>query len=558
MTVVSHDRETRPLDIGKTIFDYADELAVEVPTSCQRTGECHECVVEIKAGMEALVDPTDAELFLRDNYRLACQATIGRGDIDIEFAPLRRRPRILEPDRSDEALGDISPMVTLEDDEIYYGDIPIDRFRNKYFGLAVDLGTTTVVLELVDLATGNSAAVASFENPQRFGGSDIMHRISYDSEERARGELQNSVVTAINEGIRDLCRQVGIRPPHIYEIAVAGNSTMRDLLFGLDVQSIGQKPYKSQIEYELLDGLRDTTSLTVDTRSVGLRANRNAKVYGLPLIASHVGADAAACLEAVDLTANGETAMLVDIGTNTEVVLHHNGEFFAASCPAGPAFEGGLVKYGMSAYDGAIESIELAADGSAAKYSTIGDFPAAGFCGSGLIDLLAEVRRHEIMTPKGVFTEDRKRFEMTVLAEQGLTFSKEDASNLAQAKAANYSGQLIVMREAGVNPGDIQHLYLAGGFASYVNVRNAIDIGLIASVPEERVVKVGNASIDGARALLLWKEKRKELEELVKTVTHLELETTPDFFEIFVEGCQLYPMPEILPQLAVPQGSKSL
>ena len=550
MTVVSHDGESRPLDVGKTIFDYADELAVEVPTSCQRTGECHECVVELKKGIEALVDPTEAEQFLRENYRLACQATIALADIDIEFAPLRRKPRILEPPKR-EVPGEISPMVVLEEDEILYGDLPIDRFRNKYFGLAVDLGTTTVVLELVDLATGVSAAVASFENPQRFGGSDIMNRISYETEKGAHGELQKAVVTAINEGIRDMCRDVGIRPPHIYEIVVAGNSTMRDILFGLDVQSIGQKPYKSLIEYELLEGVRDTTALTVDTRSVGLRANRNAKLHGLPLIASHVGADAAACLEAIDLSANGETAMLVDIGTNTEVVLHHEGQLYAASCPAGPAFEGGLVTYGMSAYDGAIESIQLGPDGTAAEYSTIGDAPAIGLCGSGLIDLLAEVRRNDIMTPKGVFTDDRKRFEMTIIPDRGITFSKEDASNLAQAKAANYSGQLIVMRTAGIDPGDIQHLYLAGGFATYINVRNAIDIGLIAPVPEERVVKVGNASIDGARALLLSKEKRARLNELVKTVTHIELETTPDFFEIFVEGCQLYPMPDVLPQPAV-------
>lgn len=548
MTAVSHEGETRLLEVGKTIFDYADELAVEVPTSCQRTGECHECVVEIKTGMEALVDPTESERFLRDDYRLACQASILLDNVDIEFAPLRRRPRILEPEPRKTDTGDMSPMVTCQNDEIYYGDLVIDRFRNKYFGLAVDLGTTTVVLELVDLATGISAAVASFENPQRFGGSDIMNRISYDTENGAHGELQKAVVTAINEGIRDMCRQVGIRPPHIYEIVVAGNSTMRDILFGLDVQSIGQKPYKSQIEYEFLEGLRETTALTVDTRSVGLRANRNAKLHGLPLIASHVGADAAACLAAIDLTTGGETAMLVDMGTNTEVVLHHEGEFYAASCPAGPAFEGGLVTYGMSAYDGAIESIQLAADGTAAKYSTIGDVPALGLCGSGLIDLLAEVRRYEIMTPKGVFTDDRKRFDMTVVPDRGITFSKEDASNLAQAKAANYSGQLIVMRAAGINPADIKHLYLAGGFATYINVRNAIEIGLIAPVLEERVTKVGNASIDGARALLLSKEKRARLEELVKTVTHIELETTPDFFEIFVEGCQLYPMPAVLPQ----------
>ena len=552
MSTVSHDHETLPAETGKTIFDYADELAVEVPTSCQRTGQCHECVVEIRAGIEALNDPTEPELFLRENYRLACQARIDRDDIDIRFTPLRRRPRILEPPPRD-GVTELAPMVTRDGDEILYGDVVIDRFRNKYFGLAIDLGTTTVVMELVDLATGESAAVSSFENPQRFGGSDVMHRISYDGEQGTQGELQNAVVTAINQGIREMCREAGIRPPHIYEIVVAGNSTMRDLLFGIDVQTIGQKPYKSQIEFEYLEGKRAATSLNVDTRSLGLRLNRNARMYGLPLVASHVGADTAACLEAIDLAADGKTAMLVDIGTNTEVVLHHEGRFFAASCPAGPAFEGGLVTYGMAAYDGAIENIRLQPDGTALEYSTIGDAPAEGLCGSGLIDLLAEVRRHEIMTEMGAFTADRKRFAMDVVPDRGITFSKEDASNLAQAKAANYCGQLIVMRAAGVNPPDVERLYLAGGFATYINVRNAIDIGLLAPVPEDRVVKVGNAAIDGARELLIQREKRARLERKVKDITHIELETTPDFFEVFVEGCQLKPMPDELP--APPAGT---
>ena len=151
------------------------------------------------------------------------------------------------------------------------------------------------------------------------------------------------------------------------------------------------------------------------------------------------------------------------------------------------------------------------------------------------------------MTERGVFTADRKLFAVDIVPERGITFSKEDASNLAQAKAANYCGQLIVMRTAGVEPSDIDHLYLAGGFATYLNVRNAIDIGLIAPVPEERVVKVGNAAIDGARAMLFSKSKRLRAEEQAKRITHLELETTPDFFELFVEGCQLKPMPAVLP-----------
>ena len=548
MTTVSHDGKSRPLVAGRTIFDYADDLAVEVPTSCLRTGQCHECVVEITDGMSALAARTETEGFLRDNFRLACQARIVRDDTDIGFAPLRRRPRILEPSRRAVGAGDLDPTVTRVGDEVRYGDAVIDVYRGGIYGVAVDLGTTTVVLELVDLETGHSAAVSSFENPQQFGGSDVMNRISYEARKGVAGELKNAVVTAINQGIREMVTHIGRRPPHVYEIVVAANSTMRDILFGLNVQSIGQTPYKSLIEHEYLAGCRPHTALQVASRTLGIRANRKCQVYGLPLISGHVGADAVACLERVQLGKTGRTEMLVDMGTNTEVVLHHRGRLYAASCPAGPAFEGGLVTYGMRAYDGAIESIRLGADGSAAGYETIGRAPATGICGSGLTDLLAELRRHEIMTPLGVFTANRKLFAIDVVPDRGITFSKEDAGNLAQAKAANYCGQLIVMRTAGVEPAEIERLYLAGGFATYLDVPNAIDIGLIAPVAEERVVKVGNAAIDGARALLLSESKRLRAEEQAKQVTHIELETTPDFFEIFVEGCQLKPMPATLPQ----------
>ena len=545
---VSHLGTTRELSVGKTIFDYADELSVEVPTSCLRTGRCHECVVEITEGMESLGERTEPEGFLRGSFRLACQARIVSDELPISFAPLRRRPRILEASsRRLPRENRLDPMVTRTGDQVRYGGRVIDTYRGAVLGVAVDLGTTTVVLELVDLESGETASVTSFENPQQFGGSDVMNRISYEARRGVAGELQKAAAAAISQGIREMVGRLGQRPPHVYEIVVAGNSTMRDILFGIDVQSIGQKPYRSLIEHEYLDGRRKHTALLSLSRELGLRANRRARVYGLPLISGHVGADAVACLETVRLGRTGRTEMLVDIGTNTEVVLHHDGRLYAASCPAGPAFEGGLVTYGMRAYDGAIESIRLDGNGTAASYRTIGDAPAAGICGSGLTDLLAELRRLDLMTPLGAFTWDRKLAAIDLVPGRGITFSRRDIGNLAQAKAANYCGQFIVMRTAGVDPPDIDRLYLAGGFATYLDVRNAVDIGLIAPVPEDRVVKVGNAAIEGARALLLDRTARRRAEDLAKQVTHLELETTPDFFEIFVEGCQMKPMPDDLP-----------
>ena len=549
---VSHDGKTQPLALGMTLFDCADELAVEVPTSCLRNGRCHECVVEVSAGADALCARTEAEGFLRPPYRLACQAAVERCDTDVAFAPLRRRPRILTaaPAEAAEAPKAFDPVVTRRGDDVLYDGAAVDRYRGRMLGLAVDLGTTTVVLDFVDLETGESVHGAAFENPQAFGGSDVMHRISYDRDDKA-GELQKAAASAISRAIAGGCARLGVGRRAIYEIVVAANPTMRDILFKLDVQGIGQKPYKSSVEHAYLAGERADTAVTALARRLGLRANRQARVYGLPLIASHVGGDAAAALVALEQGFSGaDTAMLVDMGTNTEVVLKHRGRLLAASCPAGPAFEGGLVRYGMPAADGAIERISLRPDGAAA-YETIGGVAPAGLCGSGLIDLLAELRRAELLTAKGVFAADRKQKEMTVVPAHGITFSKEDASNLGQAKAANYCGQYIVMRALGVDPAGIERLYLAGGFANYVNVRNAVAIGLLAPVPEGRVVKAGNAAARGARAILLSATRRRALEREVQAIEHIELETTPDFFDLFVDGCQFKPMP----QRFTPEGS---
>lgn len=541
MATISHEGVSHNLIVGKTIFDYADVLCIPLPTSCGRTGHCHECIVEIKQGMEALGSRSESELFLKDNYRLACQASIKNPSFNVEFVPLRGIPKILSTTLYKEI--DLDPMVIQKDGMVFYDGEVIDKFRGNLYGLAIDLGTTTVVMDLVDLETGESLHMSSFENPQRFGGSDVMHRISYDGE--FKGELRRSIINAVNQEIFELCKQYKFSRQGIYEIVVAGNSTMRDIFFKVDVQCIGQRPYKSRIEHEFNEGIRQTTSLIQNGRLLGLRTNPKAKVYGMPLIASHVGGDAAADLVTMDMASENGVVMLVDVGTNTEVVVGYKGRMMAASCPAGPAFEGGQITFGMPGYEGAIESVRWA--NGRIEYETIGDVNPQGICGSGLIDLLAVLRQQKQMTPKGVFSD--KRYELTIVPDCGITFSREDASNLAQAKAANYCGQFIVMRKFGIGPEDVDRLYLAGGFANYVNVSNAVDIGFLAPVPEERIKKLGNAAVQGAREILLSKEKRKMVESLVKNIEHIELETTPDFFEVFVEGCQFKPMPgEFKPQ----------
>ncbi|MDA1347968.1 MAG: ASKHA domain-containing protein [Chloroflexi bacterium] len=535
MAPLYHDGRKLELAVGESIFDYADTLKIRVPTSCARTGKCHECIVDVRRGTEALSGPTEAEKFLRDSYRLACQARVLDAGADIEFAVLRRQPRILTESIKREV--ELDPLTVRQGDGVFFDGERIDDYRGRIFGLAIDVGTTTVVLNLVDLETGKVAHTASFENPQRFGGSDIMHRISYDGGE-FQDELRQVMLSSINFEIGEMTRQLGIHRRLIYEVVAVGNATMRDLLFGLDVQPIGQKPYKSVTELEMLEGLRDSTTLNLKAKDAGLRVFPKANVYGGPLIGSHVGADVAADLLAVGMDIEDDVVMLVDVGTNTEVVVGNRNRMMAASCPAGPAFEGGEVTYGMPGYDGAIESVNLS--NGVAEYRTIGGVEPQGICGSGLVDLLAELRRTDKMTELGVFKDGNMEFPFA--PERGMSISRADISALAQAKSANYSGQYIVLRNYGVQLEDVTRLYLAGGFANYVSVENAVGIGFIAAVASDRVVKAGNASLEGATLMLVSRTMRRTAEEMVRRIEHVELETTPDFFDIFVEGCMFNPM----------------
>ena len=575
-----HNQTSLPLEAGKSLFDYADDLAVRVPTSCGRTGECHECIVEVRRGMDALDPLTDSENFLRENYRLACQATVVDIEADIEFNILRRQPRILtesiDPKSINKENIELDPLTVCEGDQIIFkgpdGPRVIDRYRGRILGIAADIGTTTVAMNLVDLETGDILYTASFENPQRFGGSDVMHRISYETG-NFRGELQAVLISSINYEIGEMVRALKIRRRQIVEFVAVGNTTMRDMLFGIDVEPIGTRPYKSHIELEYRDNKRDATALNAQAHEIGIRINPSANVYSGPLIASHIGSDVAADLLTIGIDEEDEMVMLVDIGTNTEIIAGNRHQLHAASCPAGPAFEGGNVTYAMPGYDGAVERVEIPplsrSEGGARERSdlagdaradesplprwerarvrvtppplltTIGDTNPIGICGSGLIDLLAELRRHDIMNELGNFNDGSD--EYTFHTENRLTLSRADISALAQAKAANYCGQNIVLETVGKSPTDYTRLYLAGGFANYINIQNAIDIGFIPNIPTDRIHKIGNASLRGATIMLTNATKRATIEDLAKDIHHIELETNPNFFDHFVEGCQFKP-----------------
>jgi uncharacterized 2Fe-2S/4Fe-4S cluster protein (DUF4445 family) len=425
--------------------------------------------------------------------------------------------------------GVLEPAVTRDGERILIDGVEIARGTGSIHGIAMDLGTTTIVLRLFDLESGEQIADTSFENPQRFGGSDVMARISYDGEHR--GLLMRTLAGYLTRAIEEF----PVDPRSIYEMVVVGNSTMRDLFFGLSVYSIGQSPYRSITEIEMAEGKRSTTSLTSTGRRCLLPIHPDARVYGAPIISGHVGADAAACMLAVDIAHEDRLIAVMDIGTNTELILGNRRRILAASCPAGPAFEGGAIACGMPALEGAIEDVAFASDG-AFELGVIGSTAAQGICGSGLVDLLSELLRTGRMNSMGRFEEDGQR--ITVDAAGDIFFLEGDVNELAQAKGANVAGLQVVCSQYGIDFDEIDVFYLAGGFGRHLKVPASRRIGLIPDLPDARIVQAGNAAIEGACIALLSRSRRRELEELVARVEHCRLETHPSFFDYFVEGCQ--------------------
>ena len=547
MSVALHfNSEVRDFEPGISLFDCAEALGIKVPTSCRKQGKCKECLVEIVEGSECLSPLVPEEAHLKNNFRLSCRCRIVASAGVVRCHTMRRgemriERHALELPGSHQRLK-LDPAVTREGDRILLEGEEIARSTAPIHGIAMDLGTTTIVLRLLNLETGEVVADASLENPQRFGGSDVMSRIQYDTEDKTKS-LQRTLIGYLNHAIEEF----PVDPATIYEMVVAGNSTMRDLFFRLNVYPIGQSPYRSITELEMEEGKRTTTSLSESSKRLGLPLHPKARIYGLPIISGHVGADAAACMLGIDLANEERLVAIMDIGTNTELILGNKHRIMAASCPAGPAFEGGKISCGMPGLPGAIERVKISEDGSM-QCRVIGDGPPEGICGSGLVDLMGELLRTGQMNSLGRLEDSDHRIVLSNAGGQEIYFTESDINELAQAKGANVAGLRVIFSEYGIQFENLDLFYLAGGFGRHLGVEASRRIGLIPNLPEEKVSQVGNASIEGACIALLSKSKRRELEEMVKRVTHCRLETHPEFFDFFVEGCQFKPVESRQPQ----------
>jgi uncharacterized 2Fe-2S/4Fe-4S cluster protein (DUF4445 family) len=501
---------------GQSLFDQAEALGIDVPTSCRKQGKCKECMVEIVEGMSSLSPLAEPERHLKGKFRLSCQTYATGENGRVRCHTMRRgHMRIESGAVGTPATGlpfELDPAVTRDGDRILIDGVEVDRTSGPIHGIAMDLGTTTVVLRLFD---------------------------SYDTDHPGR-LLMRTLAGYLSHAIEKL----PVDPKSIYEMVVVGNSTMRDLFFRQSVYSIGQSPYQSITEIEMSEGKRKSTSLTQTGQHSLLPIHPKARVYGAPIISGHVGADAAAGMLAADLANEHRKIAIMDIGTNTELIVGNKDRILAASCPAGPAFEGGAIACGMPALDGAIEEVRIDGDGEF-SLGVIGDLTPEGICGSGLIDALSELLRTDRMNERGRFEDDLHRIDLYKSDEQNVYLLESDVNELAQAKGANVAGLHAVFSTYGIDFEDIDVFYLAGGFGRHINVEAAKRIGLVPNLSEEKIVRAGNTAIEGATIALLSKRKRQELEELVKRVEHCRLETHPHFFEFFVEGCQFKPVEPI-------------
>jgi len=539
-TLVQVAGKRQEVPLGATLFDAADLAGVPIPSACRRTGDCRECLVEIQAGDGALSPRSAEELSLMDGYRLACRARVVAREPLVRFTGPRGGELRIETGGTVDAFATLGredgPAAMRVDGRLHLDDVPLGALGTPPLGLAVDVGTTTVVVRLVDLEERRAVATRAFENPQRRWAGEVISRVQLESESPGR-PLQRAILEALREAISGL----PCDPSEIVEVVVAGNTAMRDILFGLDVAPLGRSPFLSTAEVAWRAGERPDSGIAVPAVELGLPLHPDARVVGLPLIACHVGADAAAALLALEFLEGAGPAVLIDFGSNTEIVVRNGDRLIAASCPAGPAFEGGGVRCGMPAFDGAIERVSLEPSGEA-RLTVIGGGAPRGVCGSGLIDVLSELRRLGWIDERGRRAGDG-RAPFALAAEQHVVVSERDISVLLQAKAANLCGALLTLAESGLDARELEAVHLAGGFIGRIDLEAARSIGFLPDLPLELYRKVGNLAIEGATMALCSRARRARLAEAVRRVEHLRLETHPSFFDTFVEGCLLRPGP---------------
>lgn len=460
--------------------------------------------------------------------------TYGLRDLELDYEILLHLPSILRE-------GGWKVTATVWDNKRII-DIDPGNTTERMFGYAVDVGTTKIAGYLLDLNTGVVLAVDSLMNPQTSYGEDVISRITYASYSQDNlKKLQKAAIGGVNQVLKKLLNKTGINPREVYEMTVVGNTAMHHIFLGICPKYVALAPYAPAVK----------GGVDVKARELGVNINPGGNVHALPVIGGFVGADTVAVILATEIYKRDELCMALDIGTNTEVVLGNRGKILAVSCASGPAFEGAHIKYGMRATSGAIEKVQIDPQTLEVKYKTIDGVKPYGICGSAMVDILAEMLKAGIIDISGAFNKDVNSPRLR-RGEDGLEFvlawgdetatgkdivvTQKDIREIQLAKAAIHTGCTILMRKLNVDESDIEALFIAGAFGSYIDPENARTIGMYPEISLSKVQIVGNAAGTGARMALVSEIIRKKAEEISRKVNYIELGAEPDFQAEFINS----------------------
>ena len=489
-----------------------------------------------------LAEPT-LEDTMPDNERLlrAVEAAAGvdESDIMLPYSVLKDLSWVLR-----ESGFKVKCVISRDGDRILIRDVLPQSNADPMVGFALDLGTTSLAGVLVDLETGKILAKASGGNGQIRYGADVINRIIESDREGGRKRLQDAVIKeSIIPMLASMYRSAGINPRRIYRMVLAGNTTMNHLLLGLHADPIRMEPF--------VPSFFRTDYLYV--RDIGLKMNPLAELIVAPNIGSYVGGDITAGALVSMIWNRPEMSLFIDLGTNGELVFGNSEFLMSCACSAGPAFEGGDISCGMRATDGAVEACTIDKETMEPSMTVVGGAAPAGICGSGIIDVIAELFRCGIINGKGKFVREGARIlhdahgmGSYVLAWQkdtggvkDVVINEVDIDNFIRAKGAIFSATQTMLASLGFDASVIERVYVAGGIGSGINMRNAVTIGMFPDIPLENFHYIGNSSQAGAYAMLLSSQARDKVFELGRSMTYLELSNEPGYMDEFVAACFL-------------------
>jgi uncharacterized 2Fe-2S/4Fe-4S cluster protein (DUF4445 family) len=591
---------------GTTILKAAQSGGIEITATCGGRGRCTSCRVKFVRG--TIPPPTIMDQLqlgddlVREGYRLSCQCRLTE-PISVQIAPPldERAFQILGADRDIRTVGRVTidsgvtkqvVKVSLPREEHHQtsdlegllaaigrssDDVPIEALKGlpsilrdaegevtvasfgrrvlavekgdtalMKFGLAIDIGTTSVVTTLIELQSGEQLASVSSLNPQAAFGGDLMSRIAFCQGNPANlRKLQSRIIGLLNQHVEQIVKESGVLAKWIYKVVVVGNTCMHHIALGIDPSYLGLAPYAAVMRHPLV----------TQARELPLRVNPEACVCFLPIVAGFVGADAVAVALATRIYESQEIRIAVDIGTNGEAILGSRDRLWACSAPAGPALEGAQIRHGMRGALGAIDRVAIDDD---VRLHTIGETPALGICGSGLIDAVAAMLDAGALDWTGLIRVEergslppklRERVALRgeerifILARPGeadaareIILTQDDIRQVQLCKGAIASGVRMLLHVAGIPENRVEELMLAGGFGNYISIQSALRIGLIPPLPAEKIRYVGNAASLGAQLCLVSEPERQRAEVIARRIEHVSLAAHPDFQEIFVEA----------------------